>query len=274
MLSLPETQEVLASFAATNQNGWGEHTHGNLTAGVDGLQIGSVTFDPVRHQPGQINPLDVMGMALGEYRVPMVLPYRPLAANVIIDLTRRQDHPMVTTAKRNLGVSLTNALEASLPGITDKIHGYVIGDTVEQLQAAGFEQIDPADEVTNARMISDIAAEGLTIVISDFRHLEFEPNSLGDTVAVKTNHPSERSITANVGLITLRGDVEVNTSNARQLAAVNDRLQKEHDRITGMLRVADASVAEAVVTPRAPEGYDLSAVDQSIAAALAEKHNH
>ncbi|HUP26761.1 MAG TPA: hypothetical protein VM124_03910 [Candidatus Limnocylindrales bacterium] len=272
MRSLPETQDALANLAANNQFGWGEHRHGNLVAGVNGLQVGSEEFDPMRHEPWQINPLDVMGLALGEYHVPVVLPYRPMAANVIIDMTRRQDHPLVAGAKRNLGVSLTNALEESLPGMTDQIHGYVIGDSVKELRAAGFEQIEPADEDANARTISEIAAEGLTLVLSDFRHLSFDPFSLGDVVAVKTNHPAERSIPAGVGLISLGGAASVNTNKPSQLAEVNARLQQEHVRITGMLRAAGASIAEVVAKPASPEGYGLAAADKSIAAALEEKH--
>ncbi len=269
MGSLPETQGVLTEMVANRQFGWGEHTYNNIAVGSMGIQVGTEAYDPTRHFPWQINPLAPLGLAMGEHHVNLVLPSRPMAANVIVDHSLRRDHSSVTAAKRYLGDSLLSALDESLPGMSDQIYSYVIGESGDA--PSGYELIEATDGLAVVNTVTAIARDGLTFVISDFRRLELGGRYVDNLVAIKANHPAERSIPAGAGLLSLGRGREINTNDSTQLGFMNDRLQAEHEQIVRTLRAAGAAVAEVIVKPSAANGYDFTVADHSIAKALAEK---
>lgn len=273
MASLIETQVVLSDMLANQRYGWGEHTYPNITAGSAGMQIGTIGYDPARHSPLDIDPIAPMGLALDEDHVRQILPNRSLMTNVIIDQSERTERKSVTAAKRDLGSDLLFALEESLPGMTDRLHAYVIGEPGDV--PFDPEIIEDDNSLVLAQTIADLAHSGLTFVISDFRRLKFEGDNLNDlsnVVAIKANHPAQLHIPAGVGkAYELGGGRTVNTYRPKQLDPVNEALKDEHNRIVTGLRAAGAMVATVVLKPSATERYDMGSADMSIAAALRSK---
>lgn len=267
MASLVETQVVLSEMSANQRFGWGEHTYPSISAGSTGMQIGTISYDPTRHSPLDIDPLAPMGLALGVDHVRLVLPNRIMTTNVIIDQSERTERKSVTAAKRDLGSNLLFALEESLPGMTDRIHAYVVGEPGD----VPFDPkiIEAEDSLVLSQTIADLAHRGLTFVISDFRRLELGNNDLSNVVAIKANHPAQLHIPARVGKTYELGNGRtVNTYKPKELEPVNEALRQEHNRIVTGLRAAGAMVASVVLKPSATERYDMGLADISIAAAL------
>jgi hypothetical protein len=265
MARLPHTHAALASLEANAGHAYGEHIRRSVQAGPDGVYIGETEFDPTRHDPSDIDAF-AMGDGLDRPHVSQVFPNRPLHVNIVADRTGRREDPRVTAAKDTAVTSLTGSIDESLPGVTDQSFIYVAGrgnlPNAETLRAGSRSELPG--------QVSDLALDGLTIVVSDFQGMRFERGSLEGVVAVKLSHPLERAIPAGVGRVSLGGEYELDTRDDVQLGAYNQLLQDHHDRTVAGLETAGAAVASVIADPRHEQGYDLALADSEIAAAIGD----
>lgn len=265
MARLQRTHAALASLEANAGHAYGEHVRRNVQAGFDGVYIGEAEFDPTRHDPSDIDAF-AMGEALDKPHVSQVFPSRPLHINIVADRTGRSEDPRVTAVKGAAAASLVGSLDESLPGVTDQSFIYIAGHG--NLPDAETLRVSNRNELPG--QVSDLALDGLTLVVSDFQGMRFEPGSLDGVVAVKLNHPLERAIPAGVGRISLGGEYELDTRDGTQLGAYNQLLQAQHDRTVSGLESAGATVASVIADPRYEQGYDIGAADEEIASAIGE----
>lgn len=264
MARLQQTYEALASLEANAGHTFGEHVRRRVQAGTDGVYIGEAEFDPARHDPAEIDPM-AMGSALDRPHVSQVFPNRPLHVSIIADRTARAEDPKVASAKANAMAGLVNALDESLPGVTDQSFIYAAGGSLPNAEA-----LHVRDRSELPGQVSDLALSGLTIVVSDFQGMSFQPRSLEGVVAVKLNHPLERKIPADVGRVSLGGEYELDTRDHMQVRAYNALLQRHHDDTVDGLESAGAVVASVIADPRRDQGFNAARADEYIADAIGE----
>lgn len=277
MVVFRATEQALADLSSNEQLLMGEHLNGQIEAGAHGLMVGSVSFDPTKHRPHQIDPISPLGLALDQPFVREVLPLKALNLNIVVDATDRDEHPMVSMSKRALAGELVEAIDSALPGMTDKVFAYVIGDGIEDLGGLDYEPINVAESTDINGSVAALATYGLTFVVSDFKRLvPVERRDFVNVVAIKTDHKLERQLPAGIGPFTLRGGAAVNTDKRRELREANQRLEQQHQEIIARLKKMGASVASIVVDPKENPyyGFNFNAADQAIAEAIVSKHKH
>jgi hypothetical protein len=270
MVELQQTGEALASMPANNQLMAGVHMSGNLKAGVPGLSMGRIDFDPMKHSANDID-LGAPPSPTGDYQVMQVRPVHPLHINLVSTHMRAAEDPRITATKLEAQTQIKNALTWALPGVTDRAYQYSIGDNIlgetsRQDQLIGIAE---QDEAAASQQVADIARWGLTFVIGDLHRLQLPADQRFDhMVAIKVNHRTEREIPEGIGFFSLGGLVEVNTNKPKQLAKANDKLEAQHREIVERLEDRGVQVVSVIADPSIPEHFNAPVVDKDIAQAL------
>lgn len=269
MAYLAQTSEALDEVMANRSMGFGEHCASNLETGIPGLDVGYRQFDPTRDQVGQIDLMSPMAECLGDYQVKLVIPNYPLHISVVTDYTSAVQHPSFDRTKTVLAEDIGQAIEGALPGMTDRVEYFAVGDAVPDGLGIDVETIRTDDSGATAEAIKQIVFDGLTFVISSFSNLDFTRDQVQDAlVAVKVNHPLERRIPDGLRrTIVLGGLTELNPRKKKDLQAYNLALQQQHQEVVARLEAAGAGVA-SIVASRDPHGYDLDAADTEISNAI------
>ena len=279
MSSLSLTEQALANIAGNEQFVFGFHDGEDIRTGVIGRDIAETDFDPAIHDPSDIDPLSIWEDITGAQQVQQTIPDRPLSLNLITHVRQQQaaDYFDIQGSKRHLAGELRQALTRSLPGMTDMIMDYEVGDVSNLETASHAEVIDTqGDSVKEAKLIAEICQNGLSIVISDFLNLPLTERSserFPATVAIKANHPFDLSLPADCGKIPLgKNGGEVNTGNRRELQSVNNDMRISHEQTIARLQKAGIAVAQIIFNRRDFPilGFDLDAADMQIASALAQ----
>lgn len=283
MAHLPKTETILAEWADTQRPEFGMHVSAQPKTSAPGLMIGEVPYDPVRHLPTDILPFSIMAEALNDDAMPededeqlyvgLVLPQQPLDISVILHQEPVDDHPGIIAAKHKLAQNIFGSISESLPGMTDRLHTYIIGEG-ERL-AYDTEVIAPGNTSSEtATTVSKLCMSGLAFVVSDFRDLPLHnstPQHFPSTVAVKVNHPYEiGNIPPNRGVLSLSGKRELNTDKPKMLAAYNADKQAQHQvRIERLQQVGIAVAQVALEYGKAQGlGFDVAVADRAITSAL------
>lgn len=259
-MSFPETSKAISEYASSEIYGFGEHTKYSPSVGATGLLVGHETYDPARHNPLSIDPLATMAMVTGEQQVRYVQPGKPLHWSVVVDASPRRESHAVAQSRlavaHHIGTLLAEELNA---GITDSAERYVVTKREELAAKVGSLALDG----------------GLMFVVSDFHDVVMPSVRTAPTVAVKTDHFISRYMPNLGGRFALGGGYEVDTRVPEQRDAYTAAMQQLHERKVADLESKGYFVAEAVTDPNQSQGYDMTAVDGSIATALrrAEKHN-
>lgn len=272
MAILPETSRELGSLQANRRFLTGQHYGVMPQAGVPGLDIGTVDYDPVTHTPEQVNHFLPEGLS-GQPQVSMRLPHRPLHFNIISQHTATTEYPLVTKAKESLQVALAEALAEASPEMTDRPANYLVGDAEFLPRIRGWEV--SAAQLGNhqhaAQEVSRLAESGLTFVIGDLEHLPLpDQRRFSELIAIKVNHPLERWLRQGLGWVSLGGSLEVDTSNTAQVEQVNNLLAGHHQQIVTDLEARGVQVVEVVVSPTHPDGFNATEVDSQIAAKISQ----
>ncbi len=269
---LPRTHDALIELAANSQFAVGVHSHDQIRTGQMGIPLGSVEFDPYKHEVTDIDLLSVMGEATGEHYVNEVLPNKPVNINVLTDYQNTGDIPKISSLKKLISFALTETIEGALPSITDRQFNYSFGPLPEDVRTTNTpESLASETEEQRAESIKGLCVNGLTLIISDFRNFPAAyllQNELSDAVAIKVNHPAQLKIPANVGVISLGKGVEVNTNIPASLNIVNSHLATQREKLLTNLGYAGLSVVEVVYDPKQPSKFDDTKTDSDLAEAL------
>lgn len=270
---LRETQNAFAELAASQADEFGVHFASEARAGVPGMVISELEYDPARHQPQNIAPFSLMETVTGTPHVQLVLPQQPMELTVITHHEAGRDDPRLGWLKQRLATQVREAAEYSLPSSTDRIRSYYVGSAEAAPDDRDTEVITiENDPELAAKTIGELCVGGLTLVISDFNRLPLHTtqSNFRNTVAVKANHPAELALPAKAGIIRVGGQAEVNTNKPKELQRFNDRLTARHQQISEQLGRAGIAVAQVIFDPRQASGtgFDLLRADQSIAAAV------
>lgn len=198
----------------------------------------------------------------------------PHYMNIAGDLTPRLQTQAITDTKLRVARTLAGLLGGALQSQGDEDYFFLIGQPSAGKTAEAGPIADKVFEADDRTSVPDAAATitsytGMPFIVSDFRAVRFDSGSLDRSVAIKINHLVERSLPANIGIISLGGSVELDTRDSYQLAAYNARLEAEHQSIVGNLAAAGAEVVSVVADPRLkPDEFDGKDADRQIAAAI------
>ncbi len=264
---LTETQNVLAEIAASRAEEFGAHFSSQPQTGMPGMVISELEYDPALHEPQHIAHFSLMEMVTGTPHVQLVLPEQPLDVKVITHHEAGRDHPEFARLKLFLGRQLKHAIEEAMPGATDRVHAYHIGDKKDGLDWDVKYIPASAESLQTAKTVADLCMDGLTFVISDFNHLPLQDvggASYPATIAVKANHMSDLAIPKG-RVFRLGGRREV--SRDEDSLKMNAKLMAYHQRIEQGLESVGIKVAPVVLSAKDVKttGFDVSATDATIA---------
>lgn len=272
-MAYPETQAALMQLTTEERFGLGGHILPMVVIGNSGINVGEEPFLLGHHDPSAINHHSVMAAATGELQVRDSLSCRPLDIAVVTDYGSRDDRGDITRRKREGAGVVADALRSSVPDIADTITSYAVGasrrtrlqDGEERLRGAGSGD----SEESRAAAIASLASNGIVMVLSDFRHLPLHHRATSDmranAIAVKVNHRLERRVPFNVGVLSLNGGIEIDTSDADQVVAINKRLNALHNSRLDKLRRAGILTTNITLQPSRPDGYYAPYVDKRLA---------
>lgn len=270
-MAFPETSAALRELGATTTYGLGAHLHPAVSVGVPGLTLGDIQFNPAKHDFLDVNHFSLLGEATGELHVTEVLPDRPLNVNVVTDLGSIWDARVITRRKQEAARAIAAGIATALPSLTDRTTMYAVGQSPTHPAHSSETKLVSLDVVEGGRAesVASLAPEGPLIVLSDFIHMPLEEHVSGDVsrnvLAVKVNHPFERRIPANIGVLALNRGYDLDTSNKRKLARANSRLDDRHLGVMARLQDAGISVVDVILDPKLPEGFDQGYVDNRLA---------
>jgi len=262
-MQLPKTREALADLAANSKYGMGGHLEEDPRAGMYGLQIGEVDYDPLLHEPEDIINDSAYAEASGIEQVAYMLPARPLHFNVVADLGSVAGSLPVRTAKEETIMTLSRELRANPGDSFDSISMYVLGGTRKVRQELR------AEKVKSDRQLLEICSSGLTFVLSDFSRLMavFHNRNIAGTVGLKVDHLLEVSVPRMGELVVGKGK-ELDTANEGDRAAFNARLERHHAGILDDLERSEISAVQ-IVTPTDLQGnFNVQTTDVAIANAI------
>ncbi len=276
MSLLPETENALLEYGASQEYMFGLHEASEPRAGTHGRNIGEVAYDPVRHNPLAINPLSIWEQVLDAPHVKLNIPERPLNANIVIHQPASEGRDNIYhygEYRRLLARRLGLAIADALPGITDRTWTYAVGEAADEVTDSDVEIIVSTGDVhEESDQIAEICKSGLTFVIGGHLALplhEQDKSNFPSTVAVKANVPADRAIIPN-GLVVRSGVKigEVNTTVTEDVADNSALLERQHQRVVSRLEETGISVASIVLDRSTAIGFDSGKADSALARAV------
>jgi hypothetical protein len=269
IVSMPRTEEAFDDLYANMVEEMGSHANETLALSDVKLSIAAQPFNPLTHDPRDIDLTLIESLITGIPHVSVGLTHRPVTINIIQDRTPRRGSEKFSQQKNRLAGMLAESLLYVVPH-RDPTTGSLLGPDLISADLHEMDEVIEAEtRADGAVYAAQLALNGLSIIFSDFRDLNFAPRSLENVVAVKVNHLMERSVPHGIGVISLGGGVELNTRKQRQVNAYNQKLEREHGAILDNLQSAGAVVVPVVADLRIkPNGFDVNQTDLRIAEAL------
>lgn len=277
MAVLPRTEQALADLVATERIVFGEHDGEDVRVGHEGVYVGERPYDPARDDVSQINPLSVWAPILGEPHVALRIPERPIRVNVVTQERQAPENDRLGTipAKRLLATALANTLYDAMPGITDRVFQYAVGEAAEEVKDPYVEVLSTnGDPLVDAKTTAELCRDGLTFVISDFLALPLETQAgQGEfpvTTAIRAMHKFDYELPVTDGgrIGTGINDGEINMSDPVAVGAVNAEMAAARQRSDARLHSAGLAVAHVILQPEARYGFETIETDRSIADAV------
>jgi hypothetical protein len=265
---LPKTREAIDTIFPELTGVRGERASLFIEAGLMRSPEGYVEFDQGIHELSDIEDFSLEEDLTGEEQVRINFRELPLDVNIALDGTSRQEHDPLTSAKQKVAGQLAEFLQDILDREKDESYRHLV---VEAGSKSEKDYI--TDKVAYVKGRSEVQGKfigvahevGIPFIVSDFSKVSMAQGSLPPAIAVKVNHVLEREVPANVGILNLGGNVELNTNNSGQLMAYNRTLDRIHQSKLQQLRAAGANVVAVVADPRLAHGFDIASSDQQIA---------
>jgi hypothetical protein len=275
MATLRNTEDVLAEWGAIERTEFGQHMDQEVMTAPGGMIVGETKFNPARD--AFANPFSVMERITGVRQTFRTLPNRALHPSIIVHQPVAKGYDQkygVGAHRRQLARLLGRAIEDAMPGMSDYTYNYAIGEMAVEAADRDTEVLDTSgDPEQEVKKIAEISSEGgLTFVITDGLNLPLHNQPRVHypyTVAIKANAPSDRAVRQG-GLVWRSGvkTGEVNTSNLDDVQENSDLLERQHMRVAERLQCAGIAVASVVLAREAALGFDVTAADRAIAAAI------
>jgi hypothetical protein len=284
LLQMERTEEALAEVYASHVRKRGSHRSNVVRTRNSGRFVEEVAFKRGVHRQSDVNPFSLTGMVTGKKFVKRINPQNPLEITVITHRNPNENsHPSIVEAKQLLADGIQLALTSSLPGPTDRIEHFVVGEPTELDKA--YEDVTIVSETKNpskaARKIIEISqeAKGPTFVISpSFDELilpktEINRETLTGMIGVNVNHPIELDLSHLAGqnaVIRTGGTGEVDLLDEEQVDYVNNKLQAYHNRTVKQMQKSGLAVANIVFNAGLEYGLDLDSTDIEVANAVGQ----
>ncbi|HVV66854.1 MAG TPA: hypothetical protein VHB72_02140 [Candidatus Saccharimonadales bacterium] len=280
MARLPQTEQALSEVFANQQILYGVHGSEELRTNGLGVYVGERAFRPERDKVSDINPLSIAEAIYDEPHVPLIIPDRPLSVSVVTHERQQPEEDVlgIIPSKRRLASEIADSLYDTMPGLTDRVFQYAVGEAAGTVKGSEIEVIGTdGNPLTDAETIAELCQDGLTFVISDFHKLPLEETEADFpmAVAVKANHTfdvklpkMEKTMRVAIGN---RGG-EVNLGNEEEVAAINEKMAAIHANTVLRLQRAGLAVAHIVMEPAVALGFSTSGADRELAAAINSKN--
>jgi hypothetical protein len=286
-LQMERTEEALAEVNASHVRKRGSHRSSVVRTRSSGRFVEEVAFKRGVHRQSDVNPFSITGIVTGKKFVKRINPQNPLELTVITHRNPGENsHPSIVEAKQLLADGIRLALTSSLPGPTDRIEHYVVGEPTENDKS--YDDVKVISGTKNpakaASKIIDISqeAKGPTIVISpSFDELvlpktEINRETLTGMIGVNISHPIELDLSHLAGqnaVIRTGGTGEVDLLDEEQVEYVNNKLQTYHNRTVDQMRQSGLAVANVVFHAEMEYGLNLDATDIEVANAISQANN-
>lgn len=275
MFSLERTSDELATLQSTGLYRHGEHFSESSRIRHNGEYLGERDFDPHKDDPSDIDPLSYWQDIVDTPQVVERRPFYPLDASIIVHQpmgSQFDEELNIGSNRRLLARMLGQAIESSIPNVSDRTYSYFVGEKVDKATHKNGEVIKTdGNPESDAKIISEIALNGLTFVISDFIRLNFNPSdakNIRKSIAVKANVPFDLSL--NPGVLVLRSGERGGESNTRKnesLNETNNLLLENHIRVIEKLRSLGLGVAKVAYLPSEINRHK-NDIDKEIATAI------
>lgn len=276
MARLPQTEQALSEVFANQQIIYGVHGSEELRTSGLGVFVGERPFKPGRDKPSDINPLSIWEAIDDEPYVPLIIPDRPLSVNVVTHERQQPEEDVldIIPSKRRLASEIADSLYDTMPGLTDRVFQYAVGEAAETIKGSEIEVIGTdGDPLTDAKTIAELCQDGLTFVVSDFHKLPLEETEADFpmAVAVKANHKFDVALPKmekNMRIALGNQGGEVNLGDEAEVDAINERMAAIHADTVRRLRRAGLAVAHIVMEPALALGFNAARADRELAAAI------
>jgi len=276
MSLLEQTQNALTEYSGNRQRGFGIHLGRQPKTNRPGINLGEIPFDGTKHSFADINPFSIAEIATGIPHVQQTLPREAMNIAIIEDRSVGRDDPAINIQKHRFGYQLAESITDSKPGMTDTVTRYLIdyrGSAA--MKKLGYDT-DPIyadqDPEAIAETIANICLNSLTFIISDFKRLrlDLQPKYKFEhsAVAIKANHPAERALTASNAYLFVGEIEDLSLKSKKKVEQRNQAAQARHNAIVGNLGNTGLAVSEVIFVPKARYGFNLNAVDDSLADAV------
>ena len=273
MARLPHTEEAFSNLATERQFEFGMHRGHNLKVGGRGIIVGEQPFDPVMHDPTDIDPLSVMALATGGQYVNDIIRDYPLNVTIITEHDAAAEQPHIGAAKLRLGQQLRESLEDALPVMGDRVNLYHIGDTDNAIDLRYTEVIEQHEDATeNAKTVAKLCQDGLNFVISNFSRgrLRFEDADVQVENTIGLRVMRQQDIAVPLDGVTRLGKGR-EAATPKEAAAYNkNTLDPYNKHVEDALRRTGMLVGRVIISPNQDTGtlFNRDITDSTIAEAI------
>jgi len=265
-MNFPETTRSLHRLPPNRRINPGAHIRRQEESGRIGRVSPDTELVPGKHTAADVNPLSFMAQTVGGHYVRQVQPGRQVQTNILIQSVEKADDQRIVARKEHAAALIAQMLHRDLASTTDNVRLLAMED-VELSDE--FESKTRLQRLKDDNEMIDFCRRGLTIMISDFSALKQDDRlPFAPAVALKVDHPFDRAIPADVGVLQLSDGFELDTSREDELAVVNGRISAMNTRAVDTLQAAGTMVAGVVLNPEFEHGFYAPNVDHSLAKAV------
>lgn len=236
-----------------------------------GRVIRTEEFDPLKHDPSDINYLSLMGLVSKKPHVDVVLPKAPIDMQILTYHRQDDSDPRIKFRKQQLMHRLVEELIAARPAITDTVTLFDVGSITPEVAIEDSEPIETSTSAEAAQVIDDLCSDNtLSFILGDFADIQF-CGPIEKAVAIVLNDPIDMSVQRTRRSTELRigSSRAANLKRESDVVFLNQILGEFHQGLEWDLGLAGLAVAHAVYDPDLPDLFRVDEVDSSIANAIA-----
>ncbi len=268
-MSFNATVRAVRALPPTRRLVDGSHPERRETVGDIGQRAADVPFDVTEHEPSQIDPMSALGaMMLAPY-VRQTQQPRHFHSNVVLTGVRQDEDPSLIADRQRAASKVAYLLHDALQRSGDTVGLHSLGGLFMPTEAS--QRRLRAKELDTPRDILTVCRTGLTFIVSDFgRELRegLRGNRIKTGVGVKVNFPAEIEVGPGMGILSLGGGREVDTSKPAQVDWMNEQLAAYQAGVEADITSTGMTVAQVLMTPHSVQDFAEGTADRDIAQAV------